>query len=458
MDEHIAVVDVGATNTRVVLLDRNLNEVANRKTETRHLPGPPYPQIDSGPLVDFIRSAIAELDRVQPVDTISVSAFGATAACLDERGALVLPVMDYLAPAPAAVDAGYARIAPPFGEVFSATSPGALTLAKQLYWLETVHPQEFARIACILPWSGYIAHRLGGAPATEVSNLGVFTHLLDVRSAEWSSLARTRGWDRLFAPRRAAWEVIGTMPGLRGRGEILAGIHDSNANWLRYMAGQGGRFTLVSTGTFVIGFDSGGDLDGLDPDCDAFSFNDIFGRPIACARFYGGYELGRLLDGVPATAASETGLAQVIGAGTFALPAFSDTGGPIAGRGKRGRILGAVDTPELRASLALLYYALMVDRMLEALRSTATVIIDGPAAQSPLVPGLIAALRPGQPVMTSAQSEGTVLGAGVLARMKGTGQLPQFPSALIPQAALNLPGLHAYRDRWLHLTQQDQTE
>ncbi|MCU0905208.1 MAG: FGGY family carbohydrate kinase [Tabrizicola sp.] len=456
MHEHIAVVDVGATNTRVVLLDHDLREVASRKTETRHLPGPPYLHIDSESLLAFVRGAIVELDSIQPVGTISVSAFGATIACLDRDSALVLPVMDYLAEAPTDVDAGYAGIAPPFLEVFSVTSPGALTLAKQLFWLETIYPEAFTRIATVLPWSGYIAHRLGGGLANEVSNLGVFTHLLEVKTGNWSSLVRARGWDRLFPPRRAAWEVIGTFPGLRGKGEILTGIHDSNANWLRYMAGQGGNFTLVSTGTFVIGLDSGGDLAGLDPDCDTFSFTDIFGRPVACARFYGGYELNKLLDGVPVAAASLAGLAAIIAKGSFALPAFSDTGGPIANRGKRGRIVGAaVGSPELRASLAILYYALMVDRMLDSLRSGATILIDGPAAQSPLIPGLIAALRPGQPVLTSAQSEGTTLGAGVLARMKGTGQLPRLATTLIPQQALTLAGLHSYRDRWLELILQD---
>ncbi len=459
MSAYIVVVDIGATNTRVVLLDADLQEVAGRKTATRHHPGPPYLHIDSEALVAFVRAAIIELDEIQPVDTISVSAFGATIACLDSEGALVLPVMDYLAEAPVEVDAGYARIAPPFSEVYSVTSPGALTLGKQLYWLETVYPDAFTRIATILPWSGYIAHRLGGELTNEISNMGVFTHLLDVKVGDWSSLTRARGWDRLFARRRAAWEIIGTFRGLRGKGEILTGIHDSNANWLRYLAGQAGDFTLVSTGTFVIGFDSSGDLAGLDPACDSFSFSDIFGRPVACARFYGGYELNKLLDGVPGGAASLWGLAEVIEKGCFALPAFSDTGGPIANRGNRGRIVdAALSSPDHRASLALLYYALMVDRMLDSLRSGATILIDGPAAQSPLIPGLIAALRQGQPVLTSAHSEGTTLGAGVLAQTKGTGQLPQLASALIPQPALLLTGLHSYRDRWLDLVQQDVPE
>jgi sugar (pentulose or hexulose) kinase len=133
MDEHIAVVDVGATNTRLVLLDQELREVASRKTETRHRSGPPYLHIDSEALQALVHGGIVELYATQPVGTISVSGLGATIACLDAKGALVLPVMDYLAEAPPEVDAGYARIAPPFSEVISVISPGALTLGKQLY-------------------------------------------------------------------------------------------------------------------------------------------------------------------------------------------------------------------------------------------------------------------------------------------------------------------------------------
>jgi len=456
MNAHIAVVDVGATNSRVVLLDPELNEIASRKADTRHLKGPPYLRIDSEALVEFVRAAVVELDKIRPVDTISVSAFGATIACLDAENRLVHPIMDYLAPAPASVDADYAKIAPAFEEVFCNTSPGALTLGKQLYWLETEYPEAFTRIVSVVPWSAYIAHRLGGGLAMEISNLGVFTHLLDVRSGAYSSLVRRRGWERLFPERSNAWDVIGTFAGLRGKGEILAGIHDSNANWLRYMAGQSGAFTLLSTGTFVIGFDSSADLSGLRADSDTFSFNDIFGRPIGCARFYGGYEFRQFLDGVSPDAANHDGVAQVIETGLFALPAFSETGGPFAGRGGRGKIVGGrADEPSIRASLATLYYVLMVDRMLDALRSKAAIIVDGPAAQNPLMLGLLAALRPGQQVMASQASEGTMLGAGLLALMKGHGVLPRITTSLTPCPASAVQGLAHYREKWIEIIKQD---
>ena len=462
MSDVIAVVDVGATNTRVVLLDEALKEVASRKAATRHLPGPPYKAIDHEALLDFVTRSLIELDSLHPIDTISISAFGATVALLDEAHQLVLPIMDYLAEAPARVDAEYARIAPPFSEVFSNTSPGALTIGKQLYWIETEFPDYFEKVQHVLPFSAYIAHALGGDAATEISNLGVFTHLINVKTGGWSSLVKQRGWERLFPPRRNAWDIIGRFsePGtgrqLRGKGEILTGLHDSNANWLRYLAGQNGQFTLLSTGTFVIGFDSGADLSGLDPASDNFSFNDIFGKPIGCGRFYGGYEFDKLLDGAPATGASVEGLAAVISSGIFALPAFSDTGGPIAGRGNRGRIVGgSAEDPHLRASLATLYYALMVDRMLDGLRSGSSIILDGPAARNTLLMGLVGALRQGQTVFASELSEGTTLGAGVLGQMKTTGQLPKLEIGLIAQAPLELSGLQAYRSRWIALINED---
>ena len=85
------------------------------------------------------------------------------------------------------------------------------------------------------------------------------SQLVDVKAQTYSSLARQRGWDRLFPPMVKAWDVLGPLkPSFRGasfkgRGAVLAGVHDSNANYLRYLAAGEGSFTLLSTGTLVGG-------------------------------------------------------------------------------------------------------------------------------------------------------------------------------------------------------------
>ena len=196
----IAVVDIGATNSKVVLFDVGLQEIARRKTDTVHHEGPPYRHVDAQRIVEFAVGAISELDRVLPVDVIVVSAFGSTLGCVDEAGELVMPIMDYLAEPPAEIVAGYANIAPPFAETFCNTWPAALSLGRQLFWLETAFPGPFARVRSIMTWSQYLAFRLGGRKTCEVTALGAFSQLLDVLKGEFSSVVHRRGWGDRFAP------------------------------------------------------------------------------------------------------------------------------------------------------------------------------------------------------------------------------------------------------------------
>src|SRR4051794_25012506 len=60
----IAVVDVGATNSKVALFDAALSLVAERKIPSRHVPPPPYAYIDPQPLTAFLAEALPELDTI----------------------------------------------------------------------------------------------------------------------------------------------------------------------------------------------------------------------------------------------------------------------------------------------------------------------------------------------------------------------------------------------------------
>jgi sugar (pentulose or hexulose) kinase len=451
----IAVVDIGATNSKVAIFDAALQEIARRKTETVHHEGPPYRHVDAQRIVEFAVGAIGELDRVLPVDVIVVSAFGSTLGCVDETGALATPVMDYLAEPPAEIAEGYAKIAPPFAETFCNTWPAALSLGRQLYWLETAFPDAFARVRTIMTWSQYLAFRLGGRMTSEITALGAFSQLLDVAKGDLSSVVRQRGWAERFAPITRAWEDIGELrpefrsPAFRGRARILCGVHDSDANYLRYLAAGLSELALVSTGTFIIGFESQADILRLDPDRETFTFTDVFGRPVGCCGFFGGGEFDKLLAGASPSAASAAEIESIIARSLFALPSFSDTGGPVAGSGNRGRIEGPLSgAPGQKASLATLYAALMTAEALDALDSRSPIVVDGPFARNDLYCSLLAALRPRQRVASSLLQEGTAAGAAVLALMNAAGDLPECRVDLKPHAPGEFAGLRSYQSTW----------
>ena len=451
----IAVVDVGATNSKLILFDSDLHAIEQRKTETVHREGPPYRHVDAERIVDFVVGNLSELDKILPIDAIVVSGFGSTLGCVDEAGNLVTPIMDYMAEPPAEIVEGYARIAPPFSEVFCGISPVALTLAKQILWLETCFPKAFERVRSIMTWGQYLAFRLGGRRTSEITALGACTQLIDPLKGDFSSIVRKRGWTARFAPITRAWEDIGELkagfraPDFKGRGRILCGVHDSDANYLRYLAAGFKELALLSTGTWIIVFDSGADVRRLDPDRDTFTYSDVFGRAVGCCRFFGGGEFDKLRASASPALASAPEIEALLARSVFALPSFSDTGGPFAGSADRGRIEGPLSgSLAERASLATLYTALMTSEGLDALGSRAPIVVDGPFASNDLYCSLLAALRPNQPVSSSLLQEGTAAGAALLALMGPTGVLPQCPVELKRHAPASFSRLRDYQSQW----------
>jgi sugar (pentulose or hexulose) kinase len=438
----IVVVDVGYTNTKAILFSSDLKIISERKVASTHSQGPDYKIIDAEPVIEFLQKALPELDAILPIDCIVPCAHGACIVSLDAADELVFPIMDYASEPPAELIASYRKIEPPFSEVFCTLLPMALTHTMQLYWQQHIDPNRFAKIKTILPWMQYIAFRLCGVAATEISSMACQSQLIDVKSGEPSSLALSQQWGKLFAPMRKAWERLRPYAKpLRGDAHVLTGIHDSSANYLRYLAAGLTDFTLLSTGTWVISFNSAADIKKLDHTKDTNTNTDIFGNAVSCSRFFGGKELEILSHGADAGLADLTIVAKLVEQGTQALPSFTDSGGPIPNTGNKGQIIGpSPQCPEENASLAALYCAQMVSAQLDAVQSQNQIIVDGPFAKHPIFLGLLAQLRNGQSVYASDMRDGTAAGAACLALMQN-GQLPTIELALTKIAPSEVVGL-----------------
>jgi sugar (pentulose or hexulose) kinase len=452
----IAVVDAGATNTKVVLFSSEGKRLAERKAPSRHVEGPPYRHIDPDAVTELCSKALPELDLIAPIDAVVPCAHGAALALLASDGSLAMPVMDYTAEPPKEIVQEYRQIEPPFSEVYCRLLPMALTHGLQLYWQQRDFPADFGKTAMILTWIQYVGYMLGGRAVSEISSLSSQSQLMDVRYNRFSSLARARGWDRLLAPMAKAWEAIGELgPQLRGAsfrgcGHVLAGVHDSNANYLRYLTAGLGSFTLLSSGTWIIGFNRATPLAELKPEQDTASNTDILGRPVASCRFYGGREFEIVAQAAPAESASLSAVASLVAQGTMALPPFTNSGGPIPNSGGRGRIEGiATRSSEERASLAALYCALMVSESLDAISSRNDIIIDGPFAQNAIFVAVLAQLRAfrSQRLLLSGLEEGTTSGAACLALMQDD-RLPDMRLSFQAVQAAQVPGLEEYWSDW----------
>ncbi|MBM1218667.1 hypothetical protein JQU17_00545 [Ponticoccus sp. SC2-23] len=441
----IVVIDVGATNAKVVQIGPDLTIMQDRSVPVAPLDGGLYQILDSEAVLNFASAAILDFDRRTSVDAIVPCTHGSALALLTADGELALPMMSYLARVPDDIAQIYDTIAPAFDEVRAPTNPGALTLGRQLLWQETYWPDAFAQVDSILPYAQYIAFRLCGVRATEVSAMGAQTHLWAPEARAYSSLARVRGWDSLFPPMRAADDVLGQIRDmeLTGRGDVLCGVHDSNANYVRYLSG--GPMVLLSTGTWIIAFDSDGSIMGLDGARDQVSNTTVSGAPVACARFMGGEEYARIAGRDNPHRASVAGVAALVRDGVMALPSFTDSGGPVPHRGGRGEILGTSSImEEALANLATLYTAQMTSVALDALGRTEKVVVDGPFATNIAFLQTLCALMPGRRILRALEAQGTALGSASLA----IGAAAPEPR-IDPVATPDIPGLEAYHHHWM---------
>jgi sugar (pentulose or hexulose) kinase len=448
----IAVLDIGKTNAKAILLDEDGTVLAQRSRPSAGLPGPPYPRMDLDGVWAWAQGALAELAATAPVRCVVPVAHGAAGVLMaGERPAL--PGLDYEHDGPDAVAGELAGLLDPFALTASPVLPLGLNVGAQLLWQERTFPEAFARATDLLLLPQYWAWRLSGVKASEFTALGSHTHLWRPGERRFSGLVERCGWTRLFPPLRRAWEPLGCVTaelaaatGLPRDCTVLAGIHDSNASWLPHLVAREPPFTVLSTGTWVIAMAAGAALERLDPAADMLANVDARGDPVPGARFMGGRELELVAgaDGVRAVATQED-VAAIIEAGVMALPAFVPGSGPFLGR--QGRIVGAPGSaPARRAALGALYVALVVDVMLDRLDVGGPIVVEGSFHRNAAFCGLLAALRPGQPVHATDDPSGTARGAWLLARWA---ERPSWPNHLpAPVAPWRPADLAAYRRSW----------
>lgn len=447
---HIAVIDIGKTNAKVVVLDAGTgSEIAVVRTANGVLKSGPYPHYDIEGLWDFIITALKGFARTPGFDAISITTHGACVAMLADDGSLAMPVLDYEHGYPQAMQNAYSQLRPKFAETFSPGLSVGLNVGAQIHYLKSTFPADFARVATILTYPQYWAFRLTGVVANEVTSLGCHTDLWNPTTQSYSSLVDALGIRGLMAPVRSAFDALGpVLPalaaavGLTKPVPVYCGIHDSNASLLPHLVENEAPFAVVSTGTWVISFGVGGDLEHLDPRRDALANVDAFGRTVPSARFMGGREFEILAAeiGTASSDAVEAAIEAVIEKGLMLLPNVVEGSGPFPGRRRRWTADHAASNAERLAAVSL-YLALMTEACLDLIGARGPIFVEGPFALNRAYLKALSALT-NSDVIALAGSTGTSQGAALL-----TGIRPATTAENSPVRA-ELAGLIDYRQAW----------
>jgi sugar (pentulose or hexulose) kinase len=450
LDEAVAVLDVGKTHAKLSLIGADGALLAARSRANAVVVADGRPALDARGIEAWAIAALKDLAGLAKIVAVVPVAHGATAALVagDE---LIAPVLDYEAEPPAAIAASYAAERDPFEATLSPPLPQGLNLGLQLFWQEALYPDTWPGKARALLWPQYWAWRLCGERAAEATSLGCHTDLWRPYEAGYSALAKRHGWDEQLGPIRLASAVLGTVrpelaqaTGLSADCRVLCGLHDNNASLSAargFAEMAGGAFTLVSTGTWFVSFQSGGGgPKAYDPARDTLANVDVEGRPVPSARFMGGREYAAILGDDMGATASLAAAAALVEASVRTRPAFA-SGGPFPGL--TGAVIGAPQTPAQRAALASLHLALMSDVELDLVAAEGPIVIEGRFAEDLVFPAALASLRRGSAVYACPDGgDAVALGA---ARLVWPALRPSAPLRRIHPAPFDLT---AYAKAW----------
>lgn len=473
MDDTLTlVIDIGKSHAKLLLVDASGAVMERHGRDNASVASPlDYPALDVQGLERWMAQTLRSSAHAKNCRRAIVSTHGAAFVGLNDTG-LAWEPLDYEF---AALDA-HPELAQAFEaetDDFSCTGspplPMGLNAARQLAYVQALHPQAWEHTHCLLPYPQYWAWVLCGQRASEVSSLGCHTHLWSPQAGEFSNQARRRGWAALFAPLRHAWEVLGTVRaevaqawGLHPQCEVHVGVHDSNACLARYLDVDGAAqaqaaLTVVSSGTWTVVMAPGASVKALQEQHDMLANVDVLGRATPTARFMGGRDYAHFLAGAKPEAGTPQDVAHLVQRGLLPLPAGTAPGD--SGNGSacavvlcQGAVVDGAALPDAgRATLGALYCALRTAALVQALWRGAALrshrlVVEGPLSQNALYLGLLAALLPTVTCCASTDPmEGTAAGAWRLAQWGG-GEVPA-PQWCDVQA-LEIPGLELYSRQW----------
>ena len=414
------VLDIGKTNVKLTFVDSSNNKTLySFRTKQENIIRHSIKILNSNSIYEWALTKIVFVGRKYSFDKFVCTAHGTSIALIGEQNQEILACTDYEYKFDKIFD-HYKRLAPNFNESFTPFLENGLNIGQQIYYLYKKNPKMIKATKFILTYPQYIAWKLSGNFSSEISYLGCHTHLWDFKKNKLSSFVKKLRLENKFPPMRKAWEVIGQKKIANSNLQIVNGVHDSNASYLYFKNSNIKNFTLVTTGTWYIIFNQKTSLTNLNPNLDMLANIDVFGKPVPTIRFMGGREYDNLMKVFKITTNTKA-LKNFNYKNYLIYPSYA-SGGAFINKKININFFKKLKKGQIYY-LICLYIAFVINFSLNKMKSSNTIILDGPITKNITIMKILSSLRPKQLVLKNKKEIGTTLGATNLFNIKKKNKL-----------------------------------
>lgn len=292
-----AVFDIGKTNKKFFLFDKNFKEVYKAYIsfdEIEDEDGHPTENIQA--LHNWLKEVFDSILESEEFDvkTINFSTYGASFVHLDENGEVLTPLYNYTKEIDKDLVADFYKKYDSELELTrtcGSSKSGMLNSGIQLYWLKHTKPEIFKKIKYSLHLPQYLSYIFTGIPLSEYTSIGCHTSLWNYETKDYQDWVYKEEIHKILPP------IVSTETSINinyngKRIKIGVGIHDSSSALLPYLRSVKKPFILVSTGTWSIALNPYTDtlLTKNDVKKGCINYMRINGKPVKSARLFLGNE------------------------------------------------------------------------------------------------------------------------------------------------------------------------
>ena len=292
--EVILIFDVGKTNKKVLLFDRDLGVIHEEESTFEEVTDDDgFPCDDADRLESWLIRTIRQFisNEAYRVKGVNVTTYGATLVYLDEQGKRLTPVYNYLKPLPDHVLEGFYEShggIEYFSRKTSSPALGMLNSGLQLLWLKRTKPEIFNRVQHVLHLPQYLSSLLTKRLCSEHTSIGCHTVMWDFDAMQYHPWIREEGIT-LPEPDPVSHTVQVQLEDCVF--ETGIGIHDSSASLAPYILAAREPFILISTGTWCISMNpyNHESLTAEELKQDCLCYMSVNRKPVKSSRFFLGH-------------------------------------------------------------------------------------------------------------------------------------------------------------------------
>ncbi len=293
----VAILDIGKTNKKGFLIDEHYRIVWENNYR--------FPEItdedgdaceDVQALTAWVRQTLQEMMALRQyrVKAFNCSAYGASFVLINEAGQVIAPLYNYLKPFPQDLqDKFFARYnkADELPGITASPVLGSLNSGLQLYRLKYQQPALYQATRHALHLPQYISYLVTGHACTDITSVGCHTMLWDFPQQRYHAWVGEEGIADKLPPVFPS-DAVMTAQLQDDRLVAGAGLHDSSAALIPYLATFKEPFALISTGTWCITLNpfNHRPLTAAELQQDCLCYMEYQGRPVKASRLFAGQE------------------------------------------------------------------------------------------------------------------------------------------------------------------------